>query len=1010
VLALVASRRADLGREAGLLVDRARAAFEAADYAGAKSVIADLDDAGVTLTAAQRSAVKRYRTRIQQLEMVRGEPFASDTLTLTTLQPGQVRRRRFQTDDPADAPGAQPTPAAEAPSAEAAGGEAGAGQPATDAGNELVTADQEDLIRVAQELEAQRLLAEANRSYEAARYADADRTYTRLLNQFRGFLDAGQVDTIQRRREDARVRLGAFVGGDSIDILQIDRDRRQLAREQALAQYANETQQAEAELASGDFEQARRQAAGALLTLNQARDFLGPAEYEQRLAQNAELLRRIASAEEEARVRAEEERLRRLEADQRERDLDTRREREERIDRLIDSIRALQADQQYEKALQETEQLLFIEPNNPVGLILKDVLTDTMLLRRYGAAARDVKEGQLWQIVENREALIPPNRLVNYPSDWANLSRTRGDRLEFSENPMNRAVLATLQDTRLPVNFQDAAFEDVLTFLGQFANLEQDVDWPSLEEIGVDPESLVTLRLTNVPLETVYNRVLEKVSDPGAAAGWAVTDGVLTVASEEVLRRNTVLEIYDIRDLLIEVPDYDNAPEFDLNTIFQQGGQQGGGGGGQSPFQNNNEDIERIELEELVQDLRDIIQNNVDPDNWADFGGDTGTIEELNGNFIITQTPKNHRAIVGLLSKLRSVRNMQVNVESRFLLVREDWFEQIGFDIDLYFGENLNEVQIARTIDPTLTLDDFFQTDAEGNVILAQQIDPSDSGLGVSQPVFAPGTQGDQFSPIRSEQNSFDLTESLGGSVTDFAGAVVGAAPALGISGRFLDDVQVDFLVEATQADQRSITLTAPRLTFTNGQRAYVFVATQFSFISDLQPVVSDSAVAFDPEINVVSEGVVLDVRGVISADRRYVTMDVDTAIGEVDLDSSETVEATAGGGGFTLDDQGNPVSVASVATGTIQTPIVTITRVQTTVTVPDQGTILLGGQRIVNEFEVETGVPVLSKIPVLNRFFSNRIDTKEEQTLLILLKPTVLIQSEEEERNFPGLLDSLSR
>jgi hypothetical protein len=30
-------------------------------------------------------------------------------------------------------------------------------------------------------------------------------------------------------------------------------------------------------------------------------------------------------------------------------------------------------------------------------------------------------------------------------------------------------------------------------------------------------------------------------------------------------------------------------------------------------------------------------------------------------------------------------------------------------------------------------------------------------------------------------------------------------------------------------------------------------------------------------------------------------------------------------------------------------------------VTIPDQGTVLLGGQRIVEEVEVETGVPVLS-------------------------------------------------
>src|SRR5262249_60251622 len=91
-----------------------------------------------------------------------------------------------------------------------------------------------------------------------------------------------------------------------------------------------------------------------------------------------------------------------------------------------------------------------------------------------------------------------------------------------------------------------------------------------------------------------------------------------------------------------------------------------------------------------------------------------------------------------------------------------------------------------------------------------------------------------------------------------------------------------------------------------------------------------------------------------------------------------------------------------------LQRTKVTVTRVRTTVTVPDQGTILMGGQRLITEYEVESGVPVLSKLPILNRFFTNRIESKEEQTLLILIKPTILIQNEEEEKNYPGLLASL--
>ena len=82
------------------------------------------------------------------------------------------------------------------------------------------------------------------------------------------------------------------------------------------------------------------------------------------------------------------------------------------------------------------------------------------------------------------------------------------------------------------------------------------------------------------------------------------------------------------------------------------------------------------------------------------------------------------------------------------------------------------------------------------------------------------------------------------------------------------------------------------------------------------------------------------------------------------------------------------------------------VTELATTVSVPDRGTLLVGGQRVVREVEVESGVPVLSKLPMINRFFTNTSTTKDERTLLVLVKPTIIIQSEQEEENFPGLRD----
>ena len=72
-------------------------------------------------------------------------------------------------------------------------------------------------------------------------------------------------------------------------------------------------------------------------------------------------------------------------------------------------------------------------------------------------------------------------------------------------------------------------------------------------------------------------------------------------------------------------------------------------------------------------------------------------------------------------------------------------------------------------------------------------------------------------------------------------------------------------------------------------------------------------------------------------------------------------------------------------------------------VSVPDSGTLLIGGQKLAAETEVEAGVPILSKIPLLKRAYSARATVKDEQTLLILIKPKILIHSEQEDLAFPS-------
>lgn len=996
LLGMVDTRRAEIAPQVPEALRLSEEAFKAGDYAKAKDLIERVNRSGVALNNDQQKALDTSRARIIEIELARGTAFQTASMGMLAPESGMSSSwLTATTQDGARSSGtyvAQPEEPASQPievqviDPAAASGET---QPA-----------QVDLIEAARRFEAQTLLGEADRAYGERQLGTATDKYQRLVSEFSAYLTPEQATLAQNRLNELRAGINAQ-GGPGNALEQTIGDR-SLARDRAVATYNNQMAQARDALAQGNPTGARNLAAQAKLTVQQARDVMAESDFDARIAEVDNLLIEIAGTEERIRIADQQTTDQRIAAETERLNTERQAERDQRIISAIERVRALQQELKYEEALEVVESILFLDPTNPSGLLLRDIIEDTIIYRKFLGYERDKAQSYVRERVDNFGAMVIPDSLMAYPSDWPAISFRRGEPLEFAESESDRAVLATLRETRLPVDFTENAFEDVVAFIGNTARVDIDVDWESLADIGVDPDTPVTMRLREVPVETILDRVVAKVSDPDLPAAWAIQDGIITIASDEILRRNTVLEIYDIRDLLFVIPNFDNAPEFDLSAALQSGA----GGGGSSPFQGGNDQDDDLEPEERIQQIVDLIQANIDPDGWVDLGGSTSSITELNGNFVITTTARNHRAIIGLLGKLRAVRSLQINVEARFLAVSQDFFEQIGFDLDVYFNANSNEFTTASQVDPSLLPSDYFDPSTG-------QLVPNVTGGGffvdtdgdgvvdtpLTQPVLNPQQAGDQWSVISAAQNSFGLTEQLAGA-SSFATDILGATPALGITGRFLDDVQVDFLVQATQADQRSVSLTAPRLTFTNGQRAFIAVATQTTFVSDLEPVTGDSAAAFDPVITPLPTGVLLDLVGVVSSDRRYVTLTVETSLSEATFGTDLEVEGAVGGTGGS--------SGGGTFTGTIQVPIVTTTQINTTVTVPDQGTVLLGGQRLVEELEVETGVPVLSKIPILSRFFSNRIDVKEEQTLIVLIRPTILIQNEEEEKNFPGLLDQL--
>jgi len=158
--------------------------------------------------------------------------------------------------------------------------------------------------------------------------------------------------------------------------------------------------------------------------------------------------------------------------------------------------------------------------------------------------------------------------------------------------------------------------------------------------------------------------------------------------------------------------------------------------------------------------------------------------------------------------------------------------------------------------------------------------------------------------------------------------------------------------------------------------------------------------------IVVLSEGTSLSVQAVVSQDRRFVRLTLVPFFSQIDSVQEFQFKGstTTDSGTYVTDPTGTvPIGKNNVKTTvsgtTVQLPTFSFTTVTTTVSVPDGGTVLLGGIKRLSEGRVERSVPLLGKLPYIDRLFRNVGIGRETQSLMMMVTPRIIIQEEEEER-----------
>lgn len=241
--------------------------------------------------------------------------------------------------------------------------------------------------------------------------------------------------------------------------------------------------------------------------------------------------------------------------------------------------------------------------------------------------------------------------LVGTPAAEAQARQDRGmqERRATQYRAVPQRETLMLLTRRITIDFEDQRLEDIVNFISELTGAEIEPEWRTDLDDGLDPDMLITMRVRNLPALTVIERVLERAQTGFAENAWQMSEwGSLEIGPKDRLNRRKRLEVYDINDLLMEFPQYDDAPQIDLQSVLQASQRGGGGGGGQNPFEQvQDQQEERRTRDERIQDVIDLLQTFVEFEQWVDNGGDGADVRVFQGQLLIRAPDYIHRQING---------------------------------------------------------------------------------------------------------------------------------------------------------------------------------------------------------------------------------------------------------------------------------------------------------------------------------------------------------------------------
>jgi type II secretory pathway component GspD/PulD (secretin) len=650
--------------------------------------------------------------------------------------------------------------------------------------------------------------------------------------------------------------------------------------------------------------------------------------------------------------KTEEEKKRVAESEAAAHEIATKREVTRKIAHLLELAYMAFDQKKFDRCAKLCDEILIIDPHY---LVAKELKEDALKTRHkeeyYAILAKKIEE---WKALtdDDEEAVIPWSSTVRFPSrdEWAEISKRIGESVLKGEGPGSSeedpdilAIQRKLDTMKIDLAFDNTKLEDILAFIRDVSGLNILLDAAVRDK--VDPEKQLTFKVKDLVLRNVLKLLLSQFG-----LDFRITEEkVVLLTDPKKAGGGNVLELHDIRDILVKLQDF-AGPKVELVSPAA-----GGGGPLTGATFTLDEPKESSVGEEQIVDL---IKENISPGTWE---GDQTIEKTPNQQLLVHAPPKVHRELREFLGKLRSYTGTMVSVTCRFVAAYDDFLEDVGTDII----NRANGLGLVGNDAP-----------AQGNTTIDDQT----------------GQVGPGFTTNESARlESYDLRgttfhtllkiDPLSGQGIDPFQNRLTSQGGLGLQYQWIGEQALQIALRAMHKSQRATIVQAPRVTVFNTQRSHVMFLTQLAYIQDYEPQVSTAAAAYDPIIGILTHGVVLDVRPIVSNDRKYVTLELRPALAQLQV--MRTINIRPG------------LNIL------LQLPWVVLQKAETTVTVPDRGTIMITGFKDILMRDMASSVPFVEHIPIVNFFFSRKAKADERKRLLMLVTPEIIDLAEWEDENF---------